>query len=121
MYKGFVHHACSARCRIVSREVPVARMIGASCMQALQCLINNQKLAAMITIADKTVTHGWSGRFLDDSGYNPSGYSGYNYEISGTGEGTITLSWDPSLEISQWFLRDNGLTKPQSMNTAGCC
>lgn len=80
---------------------------------------NNQKLAAMITIADKTVTHGWSGRFLDDSGYNPSGYSGYNYEISGTGEGTITLSWDPSLEISQWFLIDNGLTKPQSTNSDG--
>lgn len=78
---------------------------------------NNQKLAAMITIADKTVTHGWSGRFLDDSGYNPSGYSGYNYEISGTGEGTITLSWDPSLEISQWFLIDNGLT--QSTNSDG--
>lgn len=80
---------------------------------------NNQKLAAMITVADKTVTHGWSGRFLDDSGYNPSGYSGYNYEISGTGEGTITLSWDPSLEISQWFLSDNGLTKPQSTNADG--
>ena len=78
---------------------------------------NNQKLAAMITVADKTVTHGWSGRFLDDSGYNPSGYSGYNYEISGTGEGTITLSWDPSLEISQWFLIDNGLT--QSTNSDG--
>lgn len=78
---------------------------------------NNQKLAAMITIADKTVSHGWSGRFLDDSGYNPSGYSGYNYEISGTGEGTITLSWDPSLEISQWFLSDNGLT--QSTNSDG--
>ena len=80
---------------------------------------NNQKLAAMITIADKTVTHGWSGRFLDDSRFNPSGYSGFNYEISGTGEGTITLSWDPSLEISQWFLSDNSLTKPQSPNADG--
>ena len=80
---------------------------------------NNQKLAAMITIADKTVTHGWSGRFLDDSRFNPSGYSGFNYEISGTGEGTITLSWDPRLEISQWFLSDNSLTKPQSMNADG--
>lgn len=78
---------------------------------------NNQKLAAMITIADKTITHGWSGRFLDDTSYVPSDYSGFNYEISGTGEGTITLSWDSSLEISQWFLIDNGLT--QSTNSDG--
>ena len=78
---------------------------------------NNQKLAAMITIADKTVSHGWSGRFLDDTTYAPSYYSGFNYEISGTGEGTITLSWDPRLEISKWFLDDNGLKKPQNTNS----
>lgn len=93
--------------------------IAATPNEASLSATNNQKLAATITIADKTVTHGWSGRFLDDTSHKPSDYSGFNYEISGTGEGTIKLSWHPCLEISKWFLDDNGLTKPQSLNAEG--
>ena len=65
---------------------------------------NNQKLAALITIADRTVTNGWSGRFLDDIHNAPRDYSGFNYEISGAGEGTVTLTWSGDiLRISPWF------------------
>lgn len=68
---------------------------------------NDQKLAAVITMADQTATHVWTGRFIDDRTPPPSDYSGFNYEISGTGEGTLTLRWNAAvLEISPWFQRD---------------
>lgn len=79
---------------------------------------NNQKLAALITLAEKTPPHGWSGKFLDSTSHAPSEYSGFNYEISGTGTGTIVLTWDKSLQISPWFLSDNHLT-PQYDETTG--
>lgn len=65
---------------------------------------NNQKLAAKVSIADRIVIHNWSGRFLDVQDIDTTQYSGFNYEISGSGEGTVTLTWDADfLELSPWF------------------
>lgn len=72
-----------------------------------QTATNGQKLAALLAIAEPTVTQDWTGRFLDDDSHLPKEYSGFNYELSGTGEGTVTLTWDKSLQISPWFLKDN--------------
>lgn len=80
-----------------------------------QTATNGQKLAALLAIAEPTVTRDWTGRFLDDVNHSPKEYSGFNYELSGTGEGTVTLTWDQRLQISPWFLEDNKLT--QSANS----
>lgn len=70
---------------------------------------NDQKLAAIITLTDNAIAHGWSGQFLDLDDRAPNKYSGFNYEIRGSGEATVTLSWNPDfLEISPWFARDVG-------------
>ena len=36
----------------------------------------------------------WTGSFRDDTSTSPSGYDGYNYQITGTGSGTATIAWD---------------------------
>lgn len=36
----------------------------------------------------------WTGSFRDDTGTSPSSYDGYNYLITGTGSGNVTLTWD---------------------------
>ena len=50
----------------------------------------------------------WEGEFTDD--YNartPGEYDGFNYKISGSGEGRFTLSWNTAyVEISPWFIEE---------------
>lgn len=72
----------------------------------------NQKLAAIIHLSDGAQSSGWKGKFIDkDKDIRPiAEYDGYNYEISGTGEGTLILRWDKALQISPWFLNQYGLT-----------
>lgn len=42
-------------------------------------------------------TKSWSGTFSDDmTNYDPSDYDGYNYIITGFGEGECNLTWDKS-------------------------
>lgn len=78
---------------------------------------NDQKLAAIITLTDNAIAHGWSGQFLDLDDRAPNQYSGFNYEIRGSGEATVTLSWDSSvLEISPWFKDDVKGTSRQEGN-----
>ena len=52
----------------------------------------------------------WTGSFRDDTGTAPSGYDGFNYLITGTGIGTVTLSWDTDLlamsEVSMEMLME---------------
>ena len=69
---------------------------------------NQQKLAAVITLAEQTPNHTWTGHFIDDPTYQNqvSDYEGFNYEISGSGKGTVTLTWDSKLTISPWFVGD---------------
>ena len=69
--------------------------------------VGNQKLAVILTIAEQKMVNTWTGRFIDDQQTDPWKYDGLNYEISGTGKGTITLTWSSSvLQISPWFLKD---------------
>jgi hypothetical protein len=52
----------------------------------------------------------WSGRFTDPK-YEDAPYllDGFNYELSGNGQGTVTLIWDHTkVEISPWFLAQIG-------------
>lgn len=73
---------------------------------------NSKKLAAVILTGEMTVEKNWTGRLLDSQdGRSPNQYDGFNYEISGNGQGTVTLSWDTSvLKISPWFEGDTGGT-----------
>lgn len=41
----------------------------------------------------------WTGSFRDDSSLAPSAYDGFNYLVSGTGNGTVTLTWDDTKVI----------------------
>lgn len=65
---------------------------------------NQKKLAAKIVFKDASLTNNWDGKFIDESeGRQPTDYDGFNYEISGSGKGTVTITWDDILEISHWF------------------
>ena len=79
---------------------------------------NNQKLAVVVTMAKLSATNSWTGKFSDEQSVAPSAYDGWNYEISGNGKGTITLTWDTEvLQISPWFLQD---VEMNSINTGSC-
>lgn len=76
---------------------------------------NQKKLAAKIVFKDASLTNNWDGKFIDESeGRQPTDYDGFNYEISGSGKGTVTITWDDILEISHWFgqgtVKDNSCT-----------
>lgn len=44
----------------------------------------------------------WSGRFTDDLS-SPAALDAFNYELSGSSQGTVTLSWDASrVQLGQW-------------------
>ena len=66
---------------------------------------NQKKLAAEITFRDASVADNWRGKFIDQRGVRlPTQYDGFNYEISGSGKGTVTVTWNESiLEISHWL------------------
>jgi hypothetical protein len=52
-------------------------------------------------------TVGWTGTFSDgftSGSTKTTEYDGFNYEISGSGSGTVTLSWNTDyVDISPWF------------------
>ena len=48
----------------------------------------------------------WTGSFQDDSSVTPSAYDGYNYLITGTGSGTMTVSWDSTKVVLSDVSRD---------------
>ena len=66
---------------------------------------NYKKLGAGILIGDMVLEKNWSGRILDlQDGLGPNQYDGFNYEITGFGQGTVVLTWDASrIDISPWF------------------
>lgn len=73
---------------------------------------NNKKLAAGILIGQMTLEKNWTGYILDtQDGRTPNQYDGFNYEVSGYGKGTVTLSWNPNiLEMNPWFFETVGST-----------
>lgn len=73
---------------------------------ASKAIVNNQKLAGVIIFASLKPTEDWKGKFLDDLTKGSAAYDGFNYEISGNGEGTVTLTWPDYLQISPWFAEE---------------
>jgi hypothetical protein len=70
----------------------------------------NSAISRIIGIyAESNQTSSWSGNFTDkfvsDSSLSPVDFDGFNYEISGSGVGTATLSWNEKyVKISPIFI-----------------
>ena len=64
--------------------------------------VNSQKLAAVLSFADYKAVKGWTGHFLDSRQKTPDKYDAFNYEISGNGAGTVTVTWPEGLQMSAW-------------------
>lgn len=74
--------------------------------ETCQNATNGQKLAGVISLSELALTENWTGKFIDDQNINAEQYDAFNYEITGNGEGTVTLIWPSYLQISPWFLED---------------
>ncbi len=74
--------------------------------------VNSQKLAAVISFADYESVKSWTGHFLDSqaNGRTPDDYDAFNYEISGNGAGTVTMTWPESLQLSKWTTNGKQVT-----------
>lgn len=64
--------------------------------------VNSEKLAAILSFADYVATKTWTGHFLDSTEKAPEAYDAYNYELTGNGAGTVTITWPDSLQLSKW-------------------
>lgn len=52
----------------------------------------------------------WTGTFIDNA-TSPKDLDGFNYRLSGSGEGTVTLTWNTNyVDISPWFKNAYKLT-----------
>ena len=64
----------------------------------------------------------WEGEFNEDTSSGVPAqpdYDGFNYVVSGTGSGSVTLEWNNTkLRISQVFLEEQGLTPAVSGTTS---
>ena len=70
--------------------------------------VNNQILGAVLSFADYQVTKNWTGHFIDskENGKTPDQYDAFNYEITGNGAGTVTVTWSDELLLSQWAMEN---------------
>lgn len=70
--------------------------------------VNNQILGAVLSFADYQVTKSWTGHFIDskDNGKTPDQYDAFNYEITGNGAGTVTVTWSDKFLLSQWAMEN---------------
>lgn len=58
----------------------------------------------------------WSGSILEQN-CDTVDYDFYNYIITGSGKGTIEVSWDPTyLKANKFFIEENGLTETNGEN-----
>ena len=64
--------------------------------------VNSKKLAAVLSFADYVKTKKWTGHFLDSADRDPDVYDAFNYELTGNGAGTVTITWPDSLQLSKW-------------------
>ena len=83
--------------------------------------VNSQKLAAVISFADYESVKSWTGHFLDSqaNGRTPANYDAFNYEISGNGAGTVTMTWPASLQLSKWTTNGKQVTGSYSFEVDG--
>lgn len=68
-------------------------------------------LSAIIGVSYvKPYSASWTGQFTDNTP-QPSDLDGFNYRLSGSGEGTVTLTWNTNyVDISPWFKNTYDLT-----------
>lgn len=82
--------------------------------------VNFQKLAAILSFADYEVNKNWTGHFIDSqTDRKPDDYDAFNYEISGNGAGTVTVTWDESLLLSKWTTNDKQQNGSYTFNVDG--
>lgn len=82
--------------------------------------VNNQKLGAILSFADYEVTKNWTGHFIDSkTDRKPDDYDAFNYEISGNGAGTVTVTWNESLLLSKWATNDKQQNGSYTFNVDG--
>lgn len=74
---------------------------------------DEKKLAKILTFTENSErTSAWIGAFQENTA---EGYDGFNYEITGQGAGTLSLTWDPAkLEINKVFLNTYNLTPAET-------
>ena len=59
----------------------------------------------------------WTGTFIDNAA-SPKDLDGFNYRLSGSGEGTVTLTWNTKyVDISTWFKNTYSLNVSTDVNT----
>lgn len=59
----------------------------------------------------------WTGTFIDNAA-SPKDLDGFNYRLSGSGEGTVTLTWNTNyVDISTWFKNTYSLNVSTDVNT----
>lgn len=74
--------------------------------------ISGKVLTARLKILTSTSQTGWTGRITDQPGVDA-----FNFEMSGTTEETMILSWDSSkVEISIWSAEELGIKNPTTNN-----
>ncbi len=82
--------------------------------------VNNQKLGAILSFADYEVNKNWTGHFIDSqTDRKPDDYDAFNYEISGNGAGTVTVTWNESLLLSKWATNDKQQNGSYTFNVDG--
>lgn len=66
----------------------------------MEAVHGSDRLAGLFQVTSATAqTAKWTGKFIDDA-------DAFNYEITGSAKGTLTLTWDSSLRITPWFEED---------------
>ena len=82
--------------------------------------VNFQKLAAILSFADYEVNKNWTGHFIDSqTERKPDDYDAFNYEISGNGAGTVTVTWNDRLLLSKWATNDKQQNGSYTFNVDG--
>ena len=81
--------------------------------------VNFQKLAAILSFADYEVNKNWTGHFIDSQTHTPDDYDAFNYEISGNGAGTVTVTWEDSILLSKWVTNDKQQNGSYTFNVDG--
>ncbi len=84
---------------------------------------NIEDLAGFVGLYAKTSRNGWTLNTADDISKSFGDFHGYNYALSGSGEGTVKISWNPAeLTISSLFLeRVGGSVDNDSANSGMKC
>lgn len=72
--------------------------------------VNSKNLAAILSFADYVTTKTWTGHFIDSTDKALGEYDAFNYEISGNGAGTVTVTWPKSLQLSKWATGETQMT-----------